>query len=265
MKRIILIGLLFTANHLFAAAATVLYTQSKVVASRDGSERTLSRGSALEPGDEIITAAGAAAHIQYSNGSLVNIGSDSKYKILAYTPKQADNQINAELSKGRLELQNTGKIKETLKTPIVSLAILGTHLRVYASVANHNLGNKKNPECAGKRGAEQTNIQILEGLVSARNKLLKPGESVRVSCDRIVDAPFPPEGVVATPLSSPGKIEATTVGPTVESGSGGQIGAQITTYVATNQDLGVSTTAGTQAIIATTSLADISLFCNPSF
>ena len=266
MKRIILIGLLFTANHLFASAATVLFTQNKVVASRNGAERTLSRGSSLDPGDEIITGAGAAAHIQYENGTLANIGSDTKYKILAYTPKQADNQISSELSKGKLELQNPGKIKETLKTPIVSLAILGTHMRVYASLANHPLGNKNKPECAGKRAYEQTNVQVLQGLVSARNKLLKPGDSVRVSCDRIVEAPFPPEGVVVSPLGSSGKIEATTAGLTVESGFsaeiGGEIGADITTYVSTNQLLGVTTTAGIDALLATVPVAEISLICN---
>lgn len=282
MKKIILIGLLFTANHLFAAAATVLFTKNKVVASRNGAERTLSRGASLDPGDEIITAAEAVIHFQYTNGTLVNIGSDSKYKILAYTPKQAANQTNAELSKGKLEIQNAGKIKETLKTPIVPLAILGTHIRVYASLANHALGNKKNPKCAGIHASEQTNVQVLEGIVSTRNKLLKAGDSVRISCDRIVDAPFPPEGVVVSPQGSPGKIEATAVGTavgaavgaavgtavstTVEFGSGGQIGSEIgadsTTYVATNQEVGVSTTSGIQALLAITALSEISVVCN---
>lgn len=264
MKKLILIGLLLTANHLYAAAAKVLYTQSKVVANHNNVARSISRGSSVEVGDEIVTAAGAAAHIQYSNGTLVNIGSDSKYKILAYSPSQKDNQISAELSKGRLETQNSGKIKETLKTPIVSLAILGTHLRVYASQANHPVGNKKNPKCAGNCASELTNVQVIEGLVSARDKLLKAGDSVRVSCDRIIDAPFPPEGIVASPMNAPGKIEAVTVSPIVDSGLGGQIGSQITTYVATNLDPGVSTNVGTQAIIATTSLAELSIMCFPA-
>lgn len=263
MKRLILIGLFVAANQLFAAAATVLFTQNKVVANRNGSERTLSRGASLDPGDQITTVAGGSIHLQYSNGTLVNIGSNSTYKILAYSPNQKDAQINAELSRGKVEIQNTGKIKETLKTPIVSLAILGTHIRVAASLAPGKQHKKQDPQCAGRRGSEVTNVQILEGLVSARGKYLKPGDSVRVSCDRIVDAPFPPEGVVVSPLNSSGKIEAVTVGATVESGSGGAIGAQITTFVATNLDPGLTSLTGVDAVQAATSMADISLACMP--
>lgn len=260
MKRLILIGLFVAANQLFAAAATVLFTQNKVVANRNGSERTLSRGASLDPGDQITTGAGGAIHLQYTNGALVNIGSDSTYKILAYSPKQTDSQINAELSRGKLEIQNAGKIKETLKTPIVSLAILGTHIRVAASLLPGQHHKKQDPQCAGLRGSEVTNVQILEGLVSARGKYLRAGDSVRVSCDRIVDAPFPKDGIVASPLNSSGKIEGEA---TVESGLGGEIGAQITTFVATNLEPGVTTLSGVEAVQAATSMADISLACIP--
>lgn len=264
MKRLILIGFLLTATHVFAeSAAKVLYAQKKVVASGRGGERTLSRGSALEAGDQITTSADAAVHIQYSNGALVNLGSNSSYKILAYNPKQADSQINAELTNGKLEIQNSGKIKETLKTPIVSLAILGTHIRVDATRSAKALGNaKKNKQCAGARATENTYVEVIEGLVSARDKLLRPGKSVRVTCDRIVDAPFPPDGIVNSPVNSPGKIESAAVGADVGGGLADE-GALIATYVATNQIPGTITTSSIDAVQSVTAIADISLMCNP--
>ncbi|WP_058533078.1 FecR family protein [Legionella saoudiensis] len=261
MKRIILIGLLSITTQVFAeSAAKVLYTQNKVTASHGGSTRTLSRGSALEIGDEIATAAGAAIHLQYSNGTLVNIGSNSSYKIHAYAPKQGGEQINAELTHGKLEIQNGGKIKETLKTPIVSLAILGTHIRVDATKAAMASGNPKNKQCAGARATENTYVQVLEGLVSARDKLLRPGKSVRVTCDRIVDAPFPPDGIVNSPLNAPGKIETMAGGAAADTTVSDE-GALIATYVATNQGPGTITTSSIDSIQAVTAIADISLAC----
>lgn len=246
MKRLILIGFLLATTHLFAqSAATVLYTQNKVMVNQNGAEHTLARGAKLEPGAEIITASDAAAHIQYTNGTLVNIGSNTHYKILAYSPKQADVQIKADLSHGKVEIQNQGKIKETLKTPIVSLAILGTHIRVY--VPNHQV----------------TYIQVIEGLVLARNEYLRMGDSVRVTADQIVTVPFPEEGLVVSPLASPGKIEEGVYGVFAESGSGGSIGAQIVDFLVTNQVVGASTTSGIIALQQGGSgLIPISLVCN---
>lgn len=265
MKRLILIGCLLAANHAFAeSAAKVLYTQKQVTVSHNGGgARALTRGVSLDPGDQITTAAGAAANIQYSNGALVNIGSDSTYKILAYSPKTSDVQIKAELSNGKLEIQNNGKIKETLKTPIVSLAILGTHVKVYASLKGG--AHKKKAECAGRRALETTNVQVLEGRVSARDKILKPGDSVRVSCDQIVNAPFPAEGVVASPLTSPGKINSIPVTAGIESIIGG---AEVVTYIATNLVSGSSTSSADAAIAIVpisppSNLAELSLICGP--
>lgn len=264
MKRLILIGFLLTATQIFAdSAAKVLYIQNKVVASGSGGERTLSRGASLNAGDEVRTSAGAAAHIQYANGTLVNIGANSTYRILSYTPKQADVQIKAELAHGKVEIQNTGKIKETLKTPIVSLAILGTHIRVDARKSSKGVteATRKKKECAGARATENTYVQVIEGLVSARDKLLRPGKSVRVTCDRIVDAPFPPDGIINSPLNSPGKIENTIGGAAADSGITDS-GAFITTYVATNQVPGTITTSSIDGIQSITALANISLMCN---
>lgn len=242
MKKILIVCLLLIAGPIFAeAAAKVLYTQNKVIAKRSGTERTLSRGATLEAGDEIITGKDAAINIQYTNGSLVNLGSDSNYKILAYAPNK-DVQIDAELSKGKLEIKNAGKIKENLKTPIVSLAILGTHIRVDVT------------------SSKMTYVQIIEGLVLARNEFLRPGDGVRVSADRIVSAPFPKEGIVNSPLSSPGKIESSDASSAVVDGA--VPGAEIVTYVSSNLEVGNNTTTGTQTLIAATSMAEISLACN---
>lgn len=266
MKRILLISLIITANQLFASAATVLFTQNKVVANRNGSERVLVRGASLDPGDQITTSVGAAINFQYSNGTLVNIGSDSKYTILAYNPKQSEVQIKAELSQGKLELQNAGKIKETLKTPIVSLAILGTHIRVAAllrSPPNDN-ATKKKKQCDGLRASEVTNIQVLEGTVEARGKYLRAGDSVRITCDHMTNSPFPNEGFVSSASGSAGKIAVVATGPTVEAGSGGAIGAQIVTFIDTNLETGEATSSGMQALEAAAMISDIALACNPT-
>ncbi|MBN9228854.1 MULTISPECIES: FecR family protein [Legionella] len=238
MKKIIVTGLLMLAGQVFAqSAATVLSTQKKVVAHHNGAERTLTRGSALEPGDEVITGDDAGANLQYSNGALVNIGSNSNYKILAYAPKESV-QIKAELSKGKVEIKTPEKIKESLKTPILSLAILGTDVRVYVA------------------SPKMTYIQVLDGLVLAKNEYLRPGASVRVTADRIDNAPFPKEGEVKT------VVDVTTVttgaGKTVTNDAGG--GADSVSYVATAQVTGTSTTTATQAAQAAT-IADISIIC----
>ncbi|CAM2863179.1 FecR protein [Legionella steigerwaltii] len=219
------------------SAATVLFTQNKVVAHHNGAERVLTRGSALEPGDELITGDGAAANIQYSNGALVNIGSNSNYKILAYAPKESV-QIKAELSKGKVEIKTPEKIKESLKTPILSLAILGTDVRVYVA------------------SPKMTYIQVLEGLVLARNEYLRPGASVRVTGDRIVNAPFPKEGEVKTTADV---ISVTTgAGRTATNDAGS--GADSASYLSTAQVTGTSTSTATQAAQAA-AIADISIIC----
>ena len=140
MKRLILIILLLNAPSLFAqGVATVLSTSKKVVASNDGKERPLSRGSSLGAGDSIITAADASANIKYLNGTLVNIAANSNYKILAYAPKHSDVQIKAELKTGSIHSKTTGKMKETLKTPVITLAILGTEYEAGFSPKNADL------------------------------------------------------------------------------------------------------------------------------
>lgn len=272
MKELILISLLLFNVNVFAVAAKVLFTAKKVVANRNGSERVIARGAVLEAGDQIITAADAAANIQYTNGTLVNIGASSNYKILAYAPNQADTQIKAELNKGKIEIKTTGKTKETLKTPIVSLAILGTQVQVYVP------------------SSQETYVHLTEGVVAVREEIMSADNnnsnnsnssnasntsnttntnSVRVTVDGIVDEPFPAEGIVNSPENSPGKIEPdTSIGVTMTNNDiegGASSAGETVGLVNTSLVVGTSTSAGEQAVesISALGLAEISLICNP--
>lgn len=199
MKKITLIALLFSFGTVFAEpAATVLFTTNKVTANHNGKERSLSRGSALEVGDAITTSKGAVANIKYSNGTLVNIGDNSRYQILGYAPKSPDVQIKSELSRGKLKFKTTGKTKETIKTPVVALAILGTE----AEISVVDKGNIK--------------VNLVEGNMLAGNKTLPLGtfaitpsinaaDSLNVSPAKMTNA-----DQVNAPSDAPGTIPAET-------------------------------------------------------
>ncbi len=196
LKKIKLIGLfLLTGQVLAQSAAIVLFTEKKVVANRNGIERILSRGSFLESGDEVITEKDSLVNIQYSNGALVNIGENTHYKIVMYSPT-ANVQIKAELSSGKVEIKTSKKIKESLKTPVISLAILGTNLRVFVA------------------SPKVTNVQVIEGLVEARNEFINAGVSVQIIPDRIYPLPFPKNGVVVSAVNAPGSITTNRSKPT---------------------------------------------------
>lgn len=125
MKKFILMGLCLVSCSLWAApAATVLFTKNDV---KVASGQTLTRGSSLQVGDSIITGKESLAKIKYTNGTFVTLGEKSTYKILAYSPKQGDVEIKAELSAGIIDQRTTHKTKEELKTPTIALAISGTH------------------------------------------------------------------------------------------------------------------------------------------
>ncbi|KTD74541.1 FecR family protein [Legionella tucsonensis] len=239
MKKVIFTGLLMLATQLFAqSAATVLFTQKEVVVRHNGAERGITRGSSVEVGDEVVTGDDAAANLQYANGALVSMGADSNYKILAYAPKESV-QIKAELSKGKLEIKTPENIKESLKTPILSLAILGTHIRVYV---------------VGK----ETYIQVMDGLVLARGEYLRPGTSVRVTADRMENAPFPKEGEVKIAAATAVSAIETETGRTANTGSGS--GADSVSFVSTVEITSTSTSTTTDAA-QVASMADISLIC----
>lgn len=174
MKPLFFFALCVISTALLAQpAATVLSTANQVSASHNGTTRILTRGSTLEVGDAIMTGANAKANIKYSNGTLVNISSNSNYKILAYAPKASDVQIKAELSQGTIASKTNGKTKESLKTPVIAMAILGTQYAV---------------QVASKT---QTYIHVTEGHVAADNRILGPGDSVLATPGGIINAPFP--------------------------------------------------------------------------
>lgn len=231
MKKLILSGILMLSSHVFAqSAATVLFTEKKVVANHNGIERSITRGATLGAGDEVITESDALANIQYENGALVNIGSSSRYKILAYSPQKSV-QIKAELSHGKIEIKTPEKIKEQLKTPLVSMAILGTDVRVYVP------------------SQKITYIQVIEGLVWAKNEYLRAGSSVAVTKDHIVKAEFPKEGIITSSING-----------TTSSMTGSDSAVDIVTQASTVQLVGSSTVMSIQAIQAA-SIVGISLSC----
>lgn len=192
MNKIILFFMMICSSSLCAeAVATVLYANNKVTANRNGAERTLARGAQLEAGDAVITAAGAVVNIKYLNGTLVNLGENSNYKILSYSPDAKDVQIKAELNSGKLHFQTTGKVKESLKTPVIALAILGTDAKVYVA------------------SKTQTYIAVGSGHVQAgNNKPLSAGDSIVANPQGVQNATFPAAGQINSPKGAPGTISA---------------------------------------------------------
>lgn len=174
MKKLILFTLFIAIQSSFAqGAATVLSTSNKVVVKHNGDTHALSRGSSVGTGDTIVTAGGAKASIKYSNGTLVNIGENSHYKILAFSPKSSDVQIKAELTQGSIASKTNGKTKESLKTPVIAMAILGTKYAVLV------------------KSKTNTYVNVSEGHVKMGDTLLSPGESVLASPNGIMNTPFP--------------------------------------------------------------------------
>lgn len=174
MKKWVLLAFLCVVNHSFAqVAAKVLSTTKEVMAQHNGSTRALSRGSSLDVGDAVITKAGGNASIKYSNGTIVDIGENSHYIILSYAPKSSDVQIKAELTQGSIASKTTGHSKETLKTPVIAMAILGTKYAVLVQ-------SKTN-----------TYVNVSEGRVQIGNTTLSPGESVLATPNGVINAPFP--------------------------------------------------------------------------
>lgn len=250
MKIITFIGLLSAVTSLFAeSAATVLFTMNKVTATHNGKERLLSRGSMLEVGDAITTAKGAAANIKYSNGTLVNIGDNSRYKISGYAPQSSGVQIKSELGSGKIKFKTTGKTKESIKTPVVALAILGTE----AEVSVVNKGN--------------TRVNLVEGNMQAGGKTLPLGtfsitqsigvpDSVNISKSVMTNA-----DKVNTPSDAPGTIPAADAATdasaaTLSDGTAtANAAAGALAIVETSQTVGAVIPTGVEI------LADISVAC----
>lgn len=232
MKKLISTFLLLVAHDSFSQSiGTVLFTANKVVVQHNSVEKPIARGASLEAGDTIITYAAAAARIRYSNGTLVTLGADSNYKILAYTPNQSDVAIKAELNKGKLESESAGGAKrQSLKTPVVALAITGTKFKVLVS------------------GKAQTNVSLISGKVMVGDKVLTPGESVIATVDGVTPMAFPADGnIVITPAmeqSSSSSSPSASSEVLIEA-SGATETSFVTSTVVSAQSVSTSTAANT--------------------
>lgn len=73
----------------------------------------------LRENDKVRTAAGASAQIDFTNGSVANIGEDALLSIAETQPRPGQERTDLTLLKGRLaaELEDPGKQSLTVSTP----------------------------------------------------------------------------------------------------------------------------------------------------
>ena len=238
MKKLISILLLLLISPIVAASVgTVLFTMKKVIAQNGGVTRTLTRGSPLEVEDTIMTAADAAAKIKYTNGTVVTLGPNTNYKIVAYAPSQAE-VLKADLKQGKMESQTNGGVKrEALKTPVVALAITGTEYQVFVSTR------------------KKTYIKLIKGSIKIGKKLLRPGESIVATMQGISPAPFPAAGNIIVPSEmSSIRAESSSSG----SSTSGTSSTPASAASATSQGSGAATTdfVTTTTIVSQTTAAN---------
>lgn len=175
----VLTAILFTGFTFAQPVATVLVSKNDAFKVTASAKSALKRGMKLSEGDTIDTGSNGQVNLKYNNGTLVNLGPDSNYKILSYA-EGSDVEVNAQLNKGRLYSKTTGAKKEALKTPAVALAILGTEYRAFVP------SNTK------------TNCAVLDGKVSAYGQTFGPGESFLATPSGVEAAPFPQAGKEGT-------------------------------------------------------------------
>lgn len=241
MKKCMAFMMMFCIGNVIAKpVAQVLFTSNKVIAQNNGVSREIKRGSSLNVGDEIITIAEALVNIKYLNGTLVNIGGDTNYKILAYSPNSTSNQVSAELKRGKVKFKTTGQVNESLKTPVVALAILGTKANVYVE------------------NAEKTYVELFNGKIKAGNFYMQPGQSIQVT----------PSGVKSTPFPAGGNVPQTDNPGTIDSSSGASQGSNDKYAVSLLSDVstsgGTQQTVGSQVVQATSvsGIATIDVVCH---
>lgn len=117
-------------------AGKVIAVQGKATAQRDGSSRSLSRGTSLFSGDKIL--AGGKIQIKFTDGSLLNLASGSEYQInsYSYNKKAEADSYSAELVKGGFR-QVTGAIAKNtpgnveIKTPVATIGVRGTVIEAF--------------------------------------------------------------------------------------------------------------------------------------
>lgn len=182
MKHLITVILVLMQTTLCAKTAVILSTSNTVKGALSGVSRVLQRGDSLNAGDTIVTGNNAIARIKYSNGTLVSIAPNSSYKIIAYAP-EAEEQLKAELASGTMVSKTNGRTKESLKTPVIAMAILGTEYAVSV------------------KGPKKTYVHIRDGSVRLGGELLGPGDSVLATPSGIINAPFPEMDFITTELA----------------------------------------------------------------
>lgn len=243
MKKLTLLCLLISTAQLHAAAATVLFTSNKVTGMHAGASRDITRGTTLDAGDSITTGPDAVANIKYTNGTLVNIGANSNYKILDYSPKQGDVQIKSELSSGSMNTKTDGKTKEKVKTPVIALAVLGTKFEL--AVLCDKQGSVKNREKCKKTA----NVHIIEGKVQVGNQILGPGASVEInSSGTIRPAPFPAAGQVNEPAGATGSTNTTSSSSSDVPATSYSSGVSLTTATTANSTTADGSTSSAPVI-----------------
>jgi phosphotransferase system IIA component len=198
MKKLLFICMLTISTSLFAQSiATVIFTARTVNLERGDKKTKIERGDKLQVGDMLITTDDSYARIKYLNGTLVTVGSGSKYKILAYSPDKDDITIKAELKHGKIDSTTSGKKKEILKTPMVTLAIIGTEYKTFVSCVDSEA--LSNP-CAGGIAnctAFNVNVIVTQGKVKIGDKVLEVGIAYLITPKGISEKPFPKEGSIS--------------------------------------------------------------------
>ena len=232
MKKLIFIMAVTISGQIMAqSAAIVLFAKKTFIVNSKRGQFTSKRGDKLNAGDSIKVQKKGLSKLKYNNGTIVTLGSDTEYKILAYAPSQADVQIKAELKKGRLESITSGKknSKELLMTPTVAFAILGTQYKSFVQ-------------------GTTTYAQVDSGEVYAGDQLLQNGVGYKVSPEGIEAAPFPGSGNIST-SADVGDADASGVDA---------VDADATTSDAANQEASASIASETN-LVATTAVASTSV------
>lgn len=206
MRNVIGILCLLVVGHLSAQPiAKVLFTKNTVTLVRGGVTSQLLRGKSLQVGDQVLTDKNSGAQIRYQNGTIVAIGDNSNYKILAYSPRKEDVNIKAELKFGKLHsTTGGGKKKEELKTPTIAMAILGTDYEVYATYKESNTRRAVRadsltnvPVSADTKKQPEVFVQVNSGTVKAGDTILPLGEGVLITPEGMAKETFPTEGKVS--------------------------------------------------------------------
>ncbi|MFA6301913.1 MAG: FecR domain-containing protein, partial [Legionella sp.] len=164
-------------------------------------------------GDSITTPANGSASIKYTNGTLVNLSGGTNYKILSYTPKQAAVQIKAELNHGTINSKTSGTTKETIKTPIMALAVLGTKYELSVACIRQTNTHHKG-KCTNTLA-----LRVFQGVVEAGGRMVTAGSSVIITSAGV--RPASSSSSIQINNAAAGTVSTVNVQNTNSSSSGG--------------------------------------------